>query len=112
MKNDKEDEKLRKEYQALDLKIGTHIRIRDDLAYKSTDLKTGKKLLEMAERKLEIGRKINNQVIWRDLVDCYDAMKHLVEVHQQRNMEMKRKFDKWMVEMTKMAPCFNGNVKM
>ena len=93
------EEKLRKEYQALDLKIGAYISIQVDLTYKPTDLKTGKRLLEMAERKLEIGRKVNNLVLFHDLMDCLVLLRVLGKVlkqqtHIQRHKELMAEFEK------------------
>ena len=63
-KDDKEDDELRKEYQALDIMLGID-GLEDD---GSSDN------LFNAEKKLKIGRKISNQLLFRDLVDCQKAI--------------------------------------
>ena len=86
--NDKEDDELRKKYQSLDRQLGAKLE------------EGTKEAVDMAEKKLEIGRKIDSQLICRDLRDCMKALSnHMVKLRIRtpvisRCKELVEEYDK------------------
>ena len=95
-KDDPEDDKLRNEYQALDRQLGP--RLKDGT----------KEVVDMAERKLEIGRKIDNQLICRDLRDCMNAMQaYLIKL--DRRAPVISRFKELVEEYDRIKVCFDAS---
>lgn len=64
------DDSLRREYQKLDREL-------DQEFY---DMESTMKHFEIAENKLKLGRKLDNQILFRDLMDCIILLKCLMEI--------------------------------
>ena len=86
---------MRKEYQALDKQLG--LRLKDGT----------KEVVDMAERKLEIGRKIDNQMVCKDLHDCMQALQtHLGKV--DRRAPVISRWKELIEEYDRIKVCFNA----
>jgi len=80
---------LRKQYQKLDR----------DLEPGFSDIESTLKILKIAEIKLELGKKLDNQVLLRDLLDCLIPSRCLMDMVFPGTEHYREKFTDYMVEV-------------
>merc|ERR1712098_134075 len=80
---------LRKQYQKLDR----------DLEPGFSDVESTLKILKIAETKLELGKRLDNQVLLRDLLDCLIPARCLMDVVFSGSDYYREKFIGYMMEV-------------